>query len=394
MNSLKVLFLIEGYSDIRFVTGLSEVVDLTLAVPRAAFHESGLKERIEASGAQLQVHEIPGGRLAYQVRSLLWLLRHAREFDVILCQEFLRGALNGTLVGALTRVPAVTYMNLPPVEYFRCRRERGQIGFLKAWVGELTIRFLMTCNGILATKCLALGPYLCQVASRYSSRVEMVLYYGIDTKLYCPVDELERMELRRKCQLPADKFVVFFSSRVSHEKDPETVLRAVALAREKGLDAVVVNLGGTYQDFLKLAEQMGFQGADQWVLGRPAAHPMQELQRYYQAADCLAQASLEEGLGMSPLEALACGIPAICTEVGGLGQHLNGYARMIPRRDAEAMCEQFLWVARHGEEARSQALRGREYVVRSWNRSKAFSELASILQGVAHKDKKMAEETA
>ena len=36
--------------------------------------------------------------------------------------------------------------------------------------------------------------------------------------------------------------------------------------------------------------------------------------------------------------------------------------------DPKAMAEQLLWVAAHRDEARAQALRGREYVVREWNR--------------------------
>ena len=300
MSAPKLLFLVEGNTDIRFVTGLSEISRLTMAVPAMQYASSGLKERLAASGAQVQVDEIGGGRLRFQVASLLYLLRRARDFDVILCQEVLRGALNGTLVGALTNTPAITYMGITPIEYFRCRRERRQIGPLKAWLGETAIRFLLTANGILATKCLTMGPYLRDVAARYCSRTEIGLYYGVDTALYRPAGLEEQLRLRHKRNLPLDKFIIFMSSRVSHEKDPETVLRATALARQKGLDAVVINLGGGFKDFLKLAREMQLENADEWVLGRPAAHPMQDLVDYYQAADCLAQASLAEGLGLSP----------------------------------------------------------------------------------------------
>jgi glycosyltransferase involved in cell wall biosynthesis len=38
-------------------------------------------------------------------------------------------------------------------------------------------------------------------------------------------------------------------------------------------------------------------------------HPITELADYMRAADALVQGSLEEGLGLSPLEALACEVP-------------------------------------------------------------------------------------
>jgi len=380
---LRVLFFVEGFTDIRFVVGLSEICDLTLAVAARPYREGGLAARVAESGIRIAVDEIPGGRLAFQAASFGYLMRRARDFDVILAQEVLRGALSATVAGALRRVPVVTFTALAPVEYFRCRRERGQIGPLEAVAGELAIRALMRINGLLATRCVALGEYLRALASRYSRRCEVGLYYGVDTDVFRPADAAERALLRRRLDLPAGKFLVVLSSRISHEKDPETVLRAAAIARSRGLDLHVLNLGGGHQDFLALARAMALPDVDAWVAARPAVHPMRGLADYYRAADALAQASLAEGLGLAPLEALACGVPVVATEVGGMALTLAGRGRLTPRRDPEAMAEQLLWIAAHPEEARAQALRGREYVVREWNRAKAFGDLGRVLEAAA-----------
>jgi glycosyltransferase involved in cell wall biosynthesis len=61
---------------------------------------------------------------------------------------------------------------------------------------------------------------------------------------------------------------------------------------------------------------------------------------------------------------------------------LNGYARLVPRRDAQAMAKELQWIAAHPEEARAQALKGREYVMREWDRAKAFSDLARMFEEV------------
>ena len=133
---MRVLFFVEGFTDIRFVVGLSEICELTLAVPARAYRDSGLDARLRESGARVTVQPIEGGRLAFQARSFAYLWRAAPSFDVILAQEMLRGALNATLVGALRGVPVVTYMGISPIEYFRCRRERGQIGAAAAAAGR------------------------------------------------------------------------------------------------------------------------------------------------------------------------------------------------------------------------------------------------------------------
>jgi glycosyltransferase involved in cell wall biosynthesis len=385
-RALRVLFFVEGFTDIRFVVGLSEICDLTMAVPERAYVESTLKERVAQTGAQLTVHEIRGGRLEFQARSFAYLWKTAGEFDVILSQEMLRGSLNATIVGALRGVPVVTTMALPPVEYFRCRRDRGQIGPIAAWAGEWGIRFLMRINGRLTARCLALGPYLEEVASQVCPRTARGYYYGVDVDLFRPASDEERRRLRARLRLPEHKFLIVLASRISHEKDPETVLHAVGRARARGLDAVLLNLGGGYQEFLTLAGSLGIADADLWVLGRPAAHPMLELADYFRAADVLVQGSLEEGLGLSPLEALACETPVVATAVGGMAAHLGPYAALTPRRDAEAMARAILEIEANPGLARSRARHGREYVSCYWSRERAFRELRRTLFATARRD--------
>ncbi len=382
-SRLRVLFVVEGYTDIRFVTGLSEICDLTILVPARQYRESGLQQRILASGAKMQVDELGGGRLRFQAANLSYLWRRASEFDVIVSQEILRGSLNACLVGAIAKTPVVMYMNLPPLEYFRCRRERGQYPRMKSFLGESLIRALVWINSKLATRLVAVGPYMAEVAARHCSRVSLGYAYGVDTDFYCPADAHEKARFRAALNLPAGKFLILSGSRISHEKDPETLLQSVALARARGLDAVILNLGGGYQDFMRLAEELSFPDAHDWVLGRPAAHPMTELAAYYRASDALVQGSLEEGAAMTTLEALACAVPVVCTAVGGLARIAPQYLRLTPRRDPDAMANQFLWIAGHTEEAAAQAARGREFVRREWSRQRAFSSLGEVLAGCA-----------
>lgn len=385
---MKVLFFVEGFTDIRFVVGLSEICHLTLAVPSRQYRSSELDRRLAASGAKPAVIEIPGDRLAFQARSLGFLLRTIRRFDVVLSQEVLRGSLNATLAGALRGVPVITYMGVSPVEYFRCRRERGEIGWFRAALGEAVIQSLMWVNGRLATHCLAMGPYLRDIGLRYCPRTSVGLYYGVDTELFRPATDTERLALRRSWKLPERRFLVVLSSRISHEKDPETVIRGTLLARQRGVDAVLLNLGGGWQEFLALGRRLGVPSDADWLLGRPAVNPMAQLADFFRAADTVALASLAEGAAFSTLEALACGTPVIATRVGGMAVQLDGFAQLIPRQDSAAMAEALASVARDPRAARAQAARGREYVRREWDRARAFRELREILEAVGRQGRR------
>ena len=104
---------------------------------------------------------------------------------------------------------------------------------------------------------------------------------------------------------------------------------------------------------------------------------------YFRATDVIAQASHAEGLGLSTLEALACDTPVVATAVGGMAAQLKGVAQLVPRRDPAAMAAAFEWIAAHPEDARAQAARGREMVVRDWSRERAFAELARVIAEVS-----------
>ena len=108
--------------------------------------------------------------------------------------------------------------------------------------------------------------------------------------------------------------------------------------------------------------RLDLESSAEWVLARPAVHPMEGLADYYRAADVLAQGSLAEGLGLSPLEALACETPVVATAIGGMAAHLGPYAALTPRRDAAAMADALFKVAADPAQARADASRGREYV--------------------------------
>ena len=55
----------------------------------------------------------------------------------------------------------------------------------------------------------------------------------------------------------------------------------------------------------------------------------QEIETYYKDADCFLLVSTKEGVPTSVLEAMACGLPIVCSNVGGLGKLIiddeNGY---------------------------------------------------------------------
>jgi glycosyltransferase involved in cell wall biosynthesis len=92
--------------------------------------------------------------------------------------------------------------------------------------------------------------------------------------------------------------------------------------------------------------------------------PQSELVHYYQQASVFVICSIEEGMAMVQAQAMACGLPLICTtNTGGddlIRQGREGF--VIPIRDVNAIKERVEWMYLHQDEARQMGASARERV--------------------------------
>jgi glycosyltransferase involved in cell wall biosynthesis len=211
--------------------------------------------------------------------------------------------------------------------------------------------------------------------------VDVIPVYGVDTRVFAPDGE-DRIAVRRRLGVPPDPALVFFSSRIAPEKDPDTLLEAVATLRRAGRDVRILHLSGGYRELLARAEDRGIADA---VVARDAIPPFTSLAEWYRAADVCVQASRAEGLGFSPLEALACGVPVVASAVGGLRDTIvEGHTGWTyAPGDARGLARALEAVLDDPAEARRRALNGREMVVRCYDRDLAFAKFGQLVASLA-----------
>jgi glycosyltransferase involved in cell wall biosynthesis len=169
--------------------------------------------------------------------------------------------------------------------------------------------------------------------------------------------------------------LIFFSSRIAPEKDAETLLRAVDILVKAGHEIWVLHRSGGHRQFIARAAQFGL--ADR-VIATDAADPRGGLATDYQAATLCVQASRQEGLGFSPLEALSCEVPAIGASVGGIRETIvdgrTGWT--YPVGDAQSLARVIQLVLDFPDEAARRAREGRRMVCAEYERKIVFDRLA------------------
>lgn len=149
-----------------------------------------------------------------------------------------------------------------------------------------------------------------------------VVPHGVDTSIYKPISEAERQALRQ--ELGWDDFIFLNVSSAGTHKGTDILLKALAVLLEREPDVRLVLKGEEfiYASESKIMESMNELTFDEIerVLSRLTyigdTVSFAELARYYQAADAYVSPYCAEGFNLPALEALACGLPVICTKGG------------------------------------------------------------------------------
>jgi len=111
-------------------------------------------------------------------------------------------------------------------------------------------------------------------------------------------------------------FTLLHVARLNPVKDQPTLLRAFALARTRVPDLRLWIVGGGEQrsKLEALAREIGLKGSVTFF------GEQTEVGNFFAAADLFVLSSVSEGVPVSLLEALAAGLPAVVTDVGGMSE--------------------------------------------------------------------------
>jgi len=153
-------------------------------------------------------------------------------------------------------------------------------------------------------------------------------------------------------------FTLVTVGRLAPAKSYDTLLRSVALARQRVPDLTlwIVGDGVEAASLRRLSSQLDLDGTVQFCGERP------DVGSWLREADVFVLSSISEGLPISILEAMAVGLPAIVTDVGGMPEvvSLSGAGTTVPARDVDLLASAIVEFARRrgdlkewGERARS-----------------------------------------
>ena len=153
-------------------------------------------------------------------------------------------------------------------------------------------------------------------------------------------------------------------ARLIPRKGLETMIKALAQERTERVELDIVGDGALAGDLVKLAADLGVKER----LHFHGALRDAELLRAYQQADFFILPSLSESFSMSLLEAMACGLPVVASNVGGIPELVvdaqNGI--LVRPGDSKAFAEAITMMAQSEERRHTFAANNRAKIRRRY----------------------------
>jgi glycosyltransferase involved in cell wall biosynthesis len=256
------------------------------------------------------------------------LFRETRPFAVVLVKSWMwcfpwYALLAAKLAGVSRRI---NILHLPPAP-----RGPG----IPAWRYYLGHRRLALCS--TATVCVSDSQrrHLVEECG-YSPARTFTIPNGVALGDSVP-DVAERARIRQQLEIPEGEILLVCVASLVAQKRVDVLLEALALMAGDSPKFHCIILGEG-----ELRESLEQRTAELALSGRVRFLGFQaDVNRFLRGADLFVLTSDQEGMPLSILEAMACGLPCVVTDVGGNAEMITDgvHGRLVPRRDVAAIAQ-------------------------------------------------------
>jgi glycosyltransferase involved in cell wall biosynthesis len=313
------------------LTGRAEVAVLTTSVdPELPRHDT--------------VDGVPVTRIRVDVRSgwsklralrrmLLDLVGLVRRADVVHLHGYSTKNVIVTIVAKALHTPIVMSLHTSGFDEPAAIEEQGSLAL---WAFMSADLYLSVSPGLV-------DAYL---AAGMPAEKILLVPNGIDIDRFTPATAVERSETRARLSLPIDRAVIIFIGFFSVDKQPRVLFDAWLKLQTTGrIDATLVFVGATQSSYFEIDESIApAMAADAGRAGYADrlrfAGVTRDVPSYLRAADVFVLPSRREGMPVALLEAMACGLPCVASDLPGstdaiIDDGVNGV--LTPPGDVDAV---------------------------------------------------------
>jgi len=210
----------------------------------------------------------------------------------------------------------------------------------------------------------------------FPARKVKTVHNGISVSEFIPSED-RRSGIRERLGCNPHEFVLVCVARLCEQKRIDILLDTLARVLRDGVGCkcIIVGDGPLKNQLIEQAKSIGLTGH----VFFEGFH--EDVRPYLQAGSAFILTSDTEGLPLSILEAMACGLPSIVTNVGGntelITHRVNGL--IVPRESVEAIAEAISYLANNPEQRARMGKMARARVCEAFDIEKAMADIQGVI---------------
>lgn len=224
-----------------------------------------------------------------------------------------------------------------------------------------------------ATQLFSTSKAMAQEARKYTDRQFEITPFGVDMELFSP-------EKRTRSD-DDGKFVVGTVKALAPSYGIENLLKAAAIVRKEYPDIPlflrIAGKGSHEEAYKQMAQQLGIDNITAWL----GFISQSEAAKEWANMDVAVIPSESESFGVSAVEAEACGVPVIITDIPGLKEATmpGKTSIVVDRNNPKQIAEQIVWLFDHPDIRCRIGKCGRVYVEENYEIIGCFSRIEQLL---------------
>ncbi|WP_018687278.1 glycosyltransferase family 4 protein [Ahrensia kielensis] len=210
-------------------------------------------------------------------------------------------------------------LRMPVKLVFTSASQRQHTGYTKWLIRRM--------DGVIATSAKT---------AAYLKVPHQIIMHGIDTDRFSEVDD--KSKLKAELGLPIAQKLIGCFGRIRHQKGTDLFIDTMISILPNAPDWSAIIAGNITSQHTAFANELKGRIHNSGLSDRiifVGEHT--DIHRWYQALDVFVAPQRWEGFGLTPLEAMACGVPVIGTDVGAFSSLLKDapYSALTSETDME-----------------------------------------------------------
>ena len=210
----------------------------------------------------------------------------------------------------------------------------------------------------------------------------IVINAGYDTKVF-NIKDYNKKEILQKYKIEYNnQKIVLYAGRLSYLKGVDVLLKAAKIyEKDENIITIIAGNGALRKELKQLAKNLELKNV--YFIGHRSQRSLKKL---YNIADVFAMPSRQEAFGLVAIEALACGLPVVCSDTGGMKEFITKRQGKIVQVENEKELEKaLLYVLKNEDKFNRQELS--DYVKNNFAQEKTIDKLITIYKEVINEKK-------